>query len=160
MTASPSAAGSGGLVPPGPGAIPPPCALPGDAQPTGANDNRPPLGPLAGLALAAERDSHGAAMLAIRPILGDGSLGAALMTTRSDTEIIALWRGLGRDFNLPLYLRDRAGAMTPVAPRIAEAGFPRSRGSALAGRRPRFLTRRKGPWLACADMVRRTRREG
>jgi hypothetical protein len=140
----------------GPGSL----ALSGPGGPTmiTANDNRPGNPGLRGLVLSAERGGDGTPALAIRALDRQGLLGAPLLVTRSDREIIALWRGFGRDFNLPLFLREPGGAMTPVAPpaRI----FARSRGSALAGRRPRFLVRRKGPAGIIPAIAGLARREG
>ena len=86
-----------------------------------------------------------APFVTIRLLAKDGSLSEPLHATREQRDIIALWRGLGRDFNLPLFLRDISGAMTPIAPRAGECVFAHRYGSALSGRRPRFLARRQVP---------------
>ncbi len=122
-----------------------------------ANDAGTGRGRLAGLALCAEAQG-GQPVLAIRTIFRDGRLGQALHVASHDGEVIALWRGLGRDFDLPLYLRDCGGVMTPVTPPRIAAAAPRRFGSALSGRRPRFLTRRKVP--PAMPVPGRTLREG
>lgn len=116
-----------------------------------ANDNRMRFPAVVtgacGLVLAAEtgKDSREFPLVTIRLLAQDGSLSEPLHATREQRDIIALWRGLGRDFNLPLFLRDISGAMTPIAPLVGERVFAHRYGSALSGRRPRFLARRQVP---------------
>ncbi|WP_150287861.1 hypothetical protein [Rhabdaerophilum calidifontis] len=149
MTASHHADGPGGRAPSGPGSRDTPFA----------NDNPPAVAGAVGLALSAEHRRDGTPVLAIRPVLAGGGLGDAVHVAGDDPDIIALWRGLGRDLNLALYLRDQTGATTPVAPQ-AGRGAPRRRGSPLAARRPRFLTRRKVPGPEAPAGASPRRREG
>lgn len=139
MKTSHHADGPGSRVRPGPGAHPA----------FFANDNRArfpvPVAGVRGLVLATETGRDGSALATIRMLAVDGTLGAPLHTAREPWDIIALWRGLGRDLDLPLFLRDISGAMTPIAPLSGEIVFAHCRGSALSGRRPRFLARRLVP---------------
>lgn len=144
MKTSHHADGPGSLVRPGPG----------DHPAFFANDNRArlavPVAGARGLVLATETGRDGSALATIRALAADGTLGAPLHLTREPWDIIALWRGLGRDLDLPLFLRDISGAMTPIAPLAGEIVFAHRRGSALSGRRPRFLARRKVPMARVA----------
>jgi hypothetical protein len=131
---------------------------PGATSMIASNDNRLGDKGLSGLVLSAERSAAAAPMIAIRAMDRRGRLGAPLHVSCSDQDIIALWRGLGRDFNLPLFLRDGDGVMTPLAPPARM--YRRGRGSPLSGRRPRFLARRKGPAGPCTPSGADARREG
>jgi hypothetical protein len=122
---------------------------PGDFVAVCANDNAgmdaAPVTGVAGLVLAFESDSAGAAIVAIRAMDAEGHLAEPIHVAREADDIIALWRGLGRELNLPLFLRDIRGVMTAMASLLPERAFARRRGSPLSGRRPRFLARRMVP---------------
>ena len=122
---------------------------PGDHRAKPANDNltRFPaaLEGVYGLALITEFAPEGTPVVTIRGLDAEGGLLPPLHIARDPSDIVALWRGLGRDLNLPLYLPDDAGVMTPVTPLAGEIVHARRKGSPLSGRRPRFLTRRKVP---------------
>ena len=100
--------------------------------------------------LATEIARDGAALATIRLLSADGTLTEAIHMTQEPWDIVALWRGLGRDFNLPLYLRDATGRTTPVSPVAGEVVHAHHKGSALTGRRPRFLARRQIPLAVIA----------
>lgn len=114
-----------------------------------ANDNRArfsaSLAGACGVVLAAEPDPDGMTLVTIRLLIADGTLSDPLHATPDPGDVIALWRGFGRELNLPLYLRDGSGVMTPVTPLAGEFVYARRYGSALTGRRSRFLTRRQVP---------------
>jgi hypothetical protein len=121
----------------------------GDLPAFFANDNaallvRPPRG-CVGLVLSREEDASGISHITIRLLLTTGLDDHPLMVTQDARSIIALWQGMGKDFNIPLYLRDEAGTLLCVRKDFAETGYPRRYGSPLSGRRPRFLMRRKMP---------------
>jgi Family of unknown function (DUF6101) len=78
-------------------------------------------------------------------LLPDGEMGVAFHTARHDDDVIALWRGLGRDFGLPLYIRSLEGDLSALEPESGATGHARRTGSALSNRRPRFLARRRSP---------------
>lgn len=140
MIASHHADGPGGFLRPGPG----------DFTALSANDNIgmdcAPITGVAGLVLAFETGGDGQAFVAIRAMDREGQLADPLHVAHEPDDIIALWRGLGRDLNLPLFLKDIRGQMTAIASLLPERAFPRRYGSALSGRRPRFLARRKPPF--------------
>ncbi len=139
MTTSHRADGPGGFLAPGPEAL--------RARFANDNDGSPVLpGAVArGVVLSTEFMPNGLPCAAIRLLGVDGSLSSAIVATQDISDIIAEWRGLGRDLNLPLYLRDASGVMTPVTPLAGEITHARRKGSPLSGRRPRFLVRRKVP---------------
>lgn len=139
MTTSHRADGPGGLSAPGPEAF--------RARFANDNDGSPvlPREVARGIVLSTEFMPNGAPCAAIRLVGIDGSLSSAIVATQDISDIIAEWRGLGRDLNLPLYLRDACGVMTPVTPHAGEITHARRKGSPLSGRRPRFLARRKVP---------------
>jgi Family of unknown function (DUF6101) len=124
-----------------------------------ANDNRVPRGgrlPYArGVILAMSFDEDDAPIVSLHLLLPDGEIGVPFHTAAHDMDVIALWRGLGRDFNLPLYVRSEIGHLTAISPEIGMESFPRRLGSPLSGRRPRFLARRRMPLmghaLACEE---------
>lgn len=122
---------------------------PGDLAAFYANDNRArpsdAVSDVRGVVLAAEIGRNGTALVTIRVLTMDGSLSEPLHVTHEPWDVIALWRGFGRAHNLPLYLRDASGVMTPISPLAGEFAFAHRYGSALSNRRPRFLARRQMP---------------
>ena len=78
-------------------------------------------------------------------LLPDGEIGVPFHTAKHDDDVIALWRGLGRDFNLPLYICTVDGQLDPVKPELGSESHARRIGSPLSNRRPRFLARRRAP---------------
>lgn len=64
-------------------------------------------------------------------------------TVDDDTDVIALWRSIGRKLNLALFAETDTGEIVQIEPMPALTAAPRRYGSATAGRRPRFLRRRK-----------------
>lgn len=76
---------------------------------------------------------------------GDGR--SVTVATLSGDEAIAAWRGLGRSTGLPLLIETCDGAVTQPYPQLGRLALGpiriRRRHALLAGRRPRFLTRRK-----------------
>lgn len=126
-----------------------------------ANDNRvprnTPLPYARGVILAMGFDEDQAPIVSLHLLLPDGEIGVPFHTARHDVDVIALWRGLGRDFNLPLYVRGHGGELTPVSSGPGETSYPRRIGSPLSTRRPRFLARRRMPLvpheLSCAPLA-------
>ena len=147
--------GPGSLVRPGPG----------EFAAFFANDNRArfpePVAGARGLVLSTEASKDGFHFAAVRLLGLDGTLSEPLHVVCEPWDIIAMWRGLGRDLNLPLYLRDISGTMTPITPLVGERVFARRHGSALSGRRPRFLARRRTllAAFASADVKSKTERK-
>lgn len=60
-----------------------------------------------------------------------------------DTDIIALWRSIGRKCDLPLLAETPDGQIVQIEPSPWLNAVPRRGGSPLTYRRPRFLRRRK-----------------
>ena len=92
-----------------------------------------------GFVLARDANQPGASLSAL---LQDGTMLCLHHVTQSH-DVIALWRGLGRDFNLPLYLQDAQESLICVSYQPGDLSFTRRLGSPLSGRRPRFLSKRK-----------------
>lgn len=64
-------------------------------------------------------------------------------TVDDDVDVIALWRGIGRKLNLPLFAETGDGNIVQIEPIPCLVAAPRRYGSPLSGRRPRFLACRK-----------------
>jgi Family of unknown function (DUF6101) len=73
----------------------------------------------------------------------DPSLELVLSREKDDSDIIALWRRFAATLDLPLLVEDSEGRLQTVSDGIAAGPFERRNGSALKGRRPRFLSRRR-----------------
>jgi Family of unknown function (DUF6101) len=73
----------------------------------------------------------------------DPSLELVLARTRDDSDIIALWRRFAATLDLPLLVEDRDGRLQAVENTTTCGPFERRNGSALKGRRPRFLNCRR-----------------
>ena len=71
-------------------------------------------------------------------------------TADDDTDIIALWRSIGRKLNLKLLAETDGGDIVEMEAGLAGLPALRRYGSPLANRRPRFLMRRKPGSLAPA----------
>jgi|GEM_PF-1712532 len=134
-------------------------SLPGQPQAYGgfaaffANDNHGasktcPQG-AAGLLLALEKegeaDGEGRAQLTIRLLLSNSAARPLLHEAGDAEDIIALWRGLGRNFNLPLYVADDKGTLAAFTMEPGALSHARRGASPLSGRRPRFLAKRGTP---------------
>ncbi len=112
-------------------------------EPGHQNDNQisAPSSPYYGVVLRAiERE--GARYFEI--ILGHWSRGSSSLVTScpSDENIIADWRRLGAELQLPLYILNATGQLESVSFEAHEQRLRRF-GSPLSGRRPRFLARRR-----------------
>lgn len=114
-----------------------------------ANDNRvprnAPLPYARGVILAMGFDDEDQPTVSLHLLLPDGEVGVPFHTARHDFDVIALWRGLGRDFNLPLFIRSELGHLTALSPELGTETYARRIGSPLSSRRPRFLARRRMP---------------
>jgi hypothetical protein len=77
----------------------------------------------------------------------DPELTLPLVVADDPADIVADWQGWARALNLPLLVVEQNGAVTRPVDRIGGLNVarprPRRRHSFFAGRRPRFLTRRK-----------------
>lgn len=98
-----------------------------------------------GLVLSREEDASGISHLTIRLYFKNGLDDYPLLATQDARTIITLWQGMGKDFSLPLYLRNENGEIVCVRAKEDQSSYPRRFGSPLSGRRPRFLARRRSP---------------
>jgi hypothetical protein len=69
------------------------------------------------------------------------SLEVRLHLTADDSDVIALWRSYAARLALPLLVEDREGRLQPLERLSGQT--ERRHGSAVRGRRPRFLVRRQ-----------------
>ncbi|MCZ8375986.1 MAG: hypothetical protein O9342_11460 [Beijerinckiaceae bacterium] len=121
-----------------------------DARPTFvANDNLAPAAPAPGEAIGlvlALLHGHGSEPYAALQMLDrHGERSNSLLLAHDDPDLIALWRGLGRDLGLPLYLFDEENGLYQVTRRPGDSSYPRRAGSPLSGRRTRTAQRRQMP---------------
>lgn len=79
----------------------------------------------------------------IRLVHADPDLCVALARADDDLDIQAEWRLWARVLGLPTLVERIEGRDEPDSPLIGRAASPRRRGKTMAGRRARFLTRRK-----------------
>lgn len=81
---------------------------------------------------------------------GDGR--SVVIATADQEDAVALWRDVGRTSGLPLLLETGEGTISEPFPQLGRVALGptriRRRYALLAGRRPRFLTRRKPGRLA------------
>ena len=86
---------------------------------------------------------------------GDGR--SVVVAVLDQDDAIAVWRDAGRSSGLPLLLETGDGAITEPYPQLGRLALGpiriRRRHALLAGRRPRFLTRRKTGRLAERPVV-------
>lgn len=92
----------------------------------------------------------------------DPHLSLPLMVAATVDDVIADWRAWSRVLALPMLMVEDDGSWRSLETRLGSVGVkpvrPRRRRSALAGRRPRFLTRRKVGRIS-SDAVRLEKRE-
>lgn len=130
-----------------------------DARPAFvANDNVLPANPdkTIGLVLALLHDPAGAPYAALQLLGQSGRRTNSLLLAHDDSDLIALWRGLGRDLGLPLYLYDRQNGLQQATRGLGQTSHARRGGSPLSDRRTRTARRRQP---ALAPFVSRRHRE-
>ncbi|THD42171.1 MAG: hypothetical protein E7774_16335 [Bradyrhizobium sp.] len=83
----------------------------------------------------------------IRLLHADPDLCVALAETQDDSEVQAEWRLWARVLNLPALVERSEGCTEPDKTQLGQVSIrtvaPRRRGKTIAGRRPRFLARRR-----------------
>ena len=111
------------------------------APPEPANDNDPGVKGARGfMGLLLRRNDAGYELLLCH---SEPGLSQRVETADDDTDIIALWRSIGRKLNLKLFAETDTGEIIQIEPNPCLSALPRRFGSSVAGRRPRFLARRK-----------------
>jgi hypothetical protein len=111
--------------------------------------------PLAGVALELdeERDQFSIALIK------QGGGVAAVLGPFDESDVVAVWRSLGAQSGLPLLLRRPDGSLHAPYPQVGRLALGavrvRRRHGLLAGRRPRFLVRRKTGRLSARPTVLR-----
>lgn len=117
------------------------CSGPAATPPKPANDNDPGIrGEQGFIGLLLRRGGEGYEILLCHREPGRSQ---RVETVDDDTDVIALWRSIGRKLNLPLFAETDTGEIVQIEPMPSLSALPRRYGSATAGRRPRFLFRRK-----------------
>lgn len=121
-----------------------------------ANDNLPPstTGKPVGLVLALLHSPTGEPYAALQLLGARGDRTNSLLLAHDDEDLIALWRGLGRDLGLPLYLYDRDKGLQQATRAPGELSHCRRSGSPLSGRRTRTARRRLAPLAPFVGKVR------
>ncbi|HRJ68231.1 MAG TPA: DUF6101 family protein [Beijerinckiaceae bacterium] len=113
----------------------------GARPPRPANDNQPGTKGAQGFhGLLLRRDGEKYEILLCHREPG---LSQRVETVDDDVDVIALWRGIGRKLNLPLFAETADGEIVQMEPMPCLVAAPRRYGSPLSGRRPRFLACRK-----------------
>lgn len=108
------------------------------------NDNEPAPFPLSGFYGVVLRAVERGPMRYFEIILGHNDVGCSRLIAVHDTDeqVIADWRNLGARLCLPLFILGSDGTLQCATEE--PAGLRQRRhGSALSGRRPRFLARRR-----------------
>jgi hypothetical protein len=87
----------------------------------------------------------------------DAGLTLPLVVADDPADVVADWQGWARALNLPLLVVEQNGAVTRPVDRMGALNVarprPRRRHSFFAGRRPRFLTRRKVGRPGVAEVI-------
>ena len=111
---------------------------------------RLPMAAFEGVAVrfAADGDAvDGEGLVVLELLHRDPHLSLPLSVARDLDDVVADWRGWARVLALPMLVVETDGTWHPVKTRLGSLEVasprPRRRRSVLAGRRPRFLTRRK-----------------
>ena len=73
----------------------------------------------------------------------DEARSQVIASYQDDTDIIADWRHIGAELQLPLFIMNSRGELEPASYDAPPAFRLRRFGSPLSGRRPRFLRNRK-----------------
>lgn len=144
--------GPGSFVLSGPGARPTFVANDNLVPSTGAET---PVG----LVLAVHVTAQGEAQANLQMLHRSGRRTNALLLAHDDPDLIALWRGLGRDLGLPLYLIDDHGRLQQVTRGPGEISHDRRAGSPLSGRRTRTAQRRHAPLPPFTEKRRKRNRQ-
>lgn len=130
---------------------------------------RPAPLPITGPAAAANPGGRRAASLALRldrdgehfvvAVLDAAGADLVVLAGIDEDDVVAVWRTLGATAGLPLAILDGNGVAEHAEVQIGRLKLgesrARRRGSALSGRRPRFLVRRKTGRLPISPRVHR-----
>jgi hypothetical protein len=106
-----------------------------------------PVDEYVGVAVSTTINEEGVLISAIELVHGDPELNYRVFEEMGNHNVVAEWQNWGRKLRLPLYIRAGDGSLLPYSQQVDGVllGHATSRRklSAEAGRRPRFLNRRK-----------------
>jgi len=106
-----------------------------------------PVSEFVGVAVSTRISDEGVLTSAIELVHGDPDLNYQVFEEEGNQNVVAEWQNWGRKLRLPLFIKAGDGALLPYSQQVdgvmLGASHQRRRLVAEAGRRPRFLNRRK-----------------
>lgn len=106
-----------------------------------------PVDEFVGVAVSTRISEEGVLSSAIELVHGDPELNYKVFEEDGNANVVAEWQNWGRKLRLPLYVRAGDGSLMPYSQQVDGVMLGNSTGrrklAAEAGRRPRFLNRRK-----------------
>lgn len=106
-----------------------------------------PVDEFVGVAVSTTISEEGILSSSIELVHGDPDLNYRVFEEIGNASVVAEWQNWGRKLRLPLYIKAGDGALLPYSQQVdgvaLGASHSRRKLAAEAGRRPRFLNRRK-----------------
>lgn len=106
-----------------------------------------PVDEFVGVAVATSISEEGVLRSAIELVHGDPELNYQVFEEIGNANVVAEWQNWGRKLRLPLFIKAGDGTLLPYSQQVDGLALGASHGRrklvAEAGRRPRFLNRRK-----------------
>jgi hypothetical protein len=106
-----------------------------------------PVDEFVGVAVSTTISEEGLLKSAIELVHGDPELNYRVFEESGNANVVAEWQNWGRKLRLPLYIKAGDGSLLPYSQQVDGLALGASTGrrklAAEAGRRPRFLNRRK-----------------
>jgi hypothetical protein len=106
-----------------------------------------PVDEFIGVAVSTQITEDGVLSSAIELVHGDPDLNYRVFEEVGNSNVVAEWQNWGKKLRLPLYIRAGDGSLLPYSQQVdglaLGAAHRRRKLAAQAGRRPRFLNRRK-----------------
>ena len=106
-----------------------------------------PVTEFVGVAVSTHISDEGVLTSAIELVHGDPELNYRVFEETGNANVVAEWQNWGRKLRLPLYIKAGDGSLLPYSQQVdgvaLGASSSRRKLAAEAGRRPRFLNRRK-----------------
>lgn len=106
-----------------------------------------PVDEFIGVAVSTQISDEGVLSSAIELVHGDPDLNYRVFEEVGNGDVVAEWQNWGKKLRLPLFIRAGDGSLVPYSQQVdgVAVGYSSSRRklAAEAGRRPRFLNRRK-----------------
>src|SRR5688572_3751737 len=106
-----------------------------------------PVDEYVGVAVSTHITEEGVLSSAIELVHGDPDLNYRVFEEVGNSDVVAEWQNWGKKLRLPLYIRAGDGSLVPYSQQVDGVALghqtARRKLAAEAGRRPRFLNRRK-----------------